>query len=270
MQMKSKLALGALALMAALPAAGQITFYTGDGFRGEVFRANGPIANLDRSGYNDRFSSVIVERGRWEVCEHAGFAGRCAVLRPGSYESLAPFGLSNTISSVRPAGRRPEHVAEIPPPPAPVPVYEYRRRPAERLYEAQVVSVRAVMGPPEQRCWVERQQVVEDRPNQANVPGAIIGGIIGGVLGHQVGGGRGRDVATVGGAIAGTAIGANVNRGGQAVYNRDVQRCSDVPNSARPSYWDVTYVFNGVEHYAQLSAPPGPTITVNQRGEPRG
>ena len=39
--------------------------------------------------------------------------------------------------------------------------YEYRRRPNERLSEAPVTSVRAVVGPPEQRCWVERQQVAE-------------------------------------------------------------------------------------------------------------
>ena len=71
------------------------------------------------------------------------------------------------------------------------------------------------MGPPEQRCWVEQQQVTAPKPNCL---GAIIGGVLGGVLGHQVGGGRGNDVATAGGAVAGTAIGANVNRGGTDLY----------------------------------------------------
>ena len=77
-----------------------------------------------------------------------------------------------------------------------------------------MISVRAVVGPPEQRCWVERQQVVEDRGN-ANVGGAIVGALIGGVLGHQIGGGRGRDVATAGGAVAGAAIGSNAGGGGR-------------------------------------------------------
>src|SRR6202162_3304363 len=36
------------------------------------------------------------------------------------------------------------------------PAYDYRRRPNETLYEANVSSVRAVVGPPEQRCWVDR------------------------------------------------------------------------------------------------------------------
>src|SRR5207249_2475451 len=155
---------------------------------------------------------------------------------------------------------------------APAPIaaqaYDYRQRPNEQVYEVPVSSVRAVVGPPEQRCWVERQQVVEDRGG-ANIPGAIVGGIIGGVLGHQIGGGRGRDVATAGGAVAGAAVGANVGRGGQ-VYDRDVRRCENVSSGARPDYWDVSYNFRGIEHRAQLSAPPGRTITVNGNGEPRG
>ena len=63
-------------------------------------------------------------------------------------------------------------------------------------------------------------------------------------------------------------LGANVNRGGS--YGQDVQRCENVQGSAQPDYWDVTYNFRGVEHRAQLDAPPGPTITVNGNGEPRG
>jgi uncharacterized protein YcfJ len=89
------------------------------------------------------------------------------------------------------------------------------------------------------------------------------------VLGHQVGGGRGRDVATAGGAVAGAAIGSNVGRGDGGVYDRDVQRCENVSSNARPDYWDVTYNFRGIEHRVQLNGPPGPTIAVNADGEPR-
>ncbi len=150
------------------------------------------------------------------------------------------------------------------------PTYEYRQPPRERLYEAPVTSVRAVVGPPEQRCWVERQQIVEERSDGANVPGAIVGAVIGGVLGHQVGGGRGRDVATAGGAVAGAAIGANVGRSGGQIYSENVQRCANVENPARPEYWDVTYNFRGVVRRVQMNAPPGRTITVNGNGEPLG
>jgi uncharacterized protein YcfJ len=88
------------------------------------------------------------------------------------------------------------------------------------------------------------------------------------VLGHQVGSGRGRDVATAGGAVAGAAIGANVNRGTPTAYGEDVQRCTTVAGG-RPEYWDVTYRFRGVVHRVQLSAPPGPVVMVDEAGEPR-
>ena len=264
--MKSVL-LGVLGLGAALlaPCASeQIVFYEQEWLRGRVFTANGPIDNFERFGFNDRASSAVVERGDWEVCEDAYFHGRCVTLRPGQYTALSAFGMSHRISSVRPLRGAPSEGYAPPPPPAPA--YEYYPHHNETLYDANVVAVRAVVGPPEQRCWVEQQQVV--RENQPNVPGAIIGGVIGGVLGHQIGSGRGNDVATALGAVGGAAAGANVNRGTQ-VYSQDVQRCTTVPNSGRPDYWDVTYVFDGVTHRAQLSSPPGPTITVNERGEPR-
>jgi uncharacterized protein YcfJ len=261
-----KTLLGVAAIVFATQAAAQVTFYEGEGFRGRTFSTGKTIWNFERYGYNDRASSVIVTRGRWEVCEDARFEGRCVVLRPGSYDSLARMGMNNRISSVRPVSRSARYQNE--PEPLAAPTYDYRQRPNERLYQASVTSVRAVVGPPEQRCWVERQQVVEDRGG-ANVPGAIVGGIIGGVLGHQIGSGRGRDVATAGGAVAGAAVGANVGRGGAGVYDRDVRRCENV-SGARPEYWDVTYNFRGIEHRAQLSAPPGPTITVNGDGVPRG
>jgi len=148
--------------------------------------------------------------------------------------------------------------------------YGYRRGDNERLYEANVTSVRAVVGPPQQRCWVEREQVVQER-NNANVPGAIAGAIIGGILGHQVGGRHSQGITTVGGAAIGAAVGGNIDRGegGQQVYSQDVQHCANFPDQARPEFWDVTYDFRGQEHRMQLTSPPGATVTVNERGEPR-
>ena len=263
-----KSVIGVAGVVLAAQAAAQVTLYEGEGFRGRAFTADGSIQNLDGSGFNDRARSAVVQRGRWEACEDANFAGRCVVLRPGSYDSLAGMGMSHRISSLRPVGDYGYYSNEAPAQVAAA-GYEYRQRPDETLYEVPVSSVHAVVGPPEQRCWVERQQVVEDRSGP-NIPGAIIGGVVGGVLGHQIGSGRGKDVATAGGAVAGAAIGANVNRGGSQTYDRDVQRCETVPTSARPDYWDVTYEFRGVQHRVQMSAPPGPTLTVNGNGEPRG
>jgi uncharacterized protein YcfJ len=260
---------------AAIAQAGTIVFYEREGFGGRSYVAERSIANLDRFDFGDRASSIVVQRDRWEVCELPRFEGRCVLLRPGNYPSLASIGLNNAISSVRNVDRDgrgpsagytpPAYVA--PAPAYPAPAYDYRRRPNEALYEAPVTSVRAVVGTAEQRCWVEREQVV-DR-GSANVPGAVAGALIGGILGHQVGRGSGRDVATVGGAVAGAAIGSNIDRGPGGVYAQDVQRCSTTP-SARPSYYDVTYSFSGRDYRVQLANPPGPTVTVNANGEPRG
>ena len=265
--LRSALAVAGVAI--AAQATAQVTFYEREGFEGRSFTTDKQVGNFERYGFNDRASSVVVVRDRWEVCEDARFSGRCIVLRPGRYPSLAAMGLNDRVSSVRTV-RREARVEDNRYAPAPVAVYDNHRRNSERLYEANVTSVRAVVGPPEQRCWVEREQVVQDR-SSANVPAAIAGAVIGGVLGHQVGGGRGQDIATAGGAVAGAALGANIGRegGGQQVYTQDVQRCASAPSQSRPDYWDVTYNFRGQDHRMQMTAAPGPTVTVNGQGEPR-
>lgn len=267
MNTKQKFALGLSALCISLPAAAQITFYEGEGFHGRAFSTSTQVNNFDRIGFNDRASSVVVDRGTWEVCEDAGMNGHCVVLRAGSYDSLRGMGMENRISSVRPVRDNARYDNEVLPPLA-RPTYEYRRRPEERTYDAPVTSVHAVVGPPDRRCWVERQQVSDDR-NEPNVGGSIAGAIIGGVLGHQIGGGSGRDIATAGGAVAGAVIGSKAGQGnGGTTYSRDVRRC-ETNYDGRPEYWDVTYEFRGIEHHVQMTAPPGPTIAVNRSGEPR-
>lgn len=151
---------------------------------------------------------------------------------------------------------------------APPAVYDYRRRQGETLYEAPVTSVRAVVGPPQQRCWVERQ-VIDSGTRGINVPGAVVGGVVGGILGHQIGSGRGQDLATGIGAAGGAVVGANVGRAPGTAYTQDVQRCENVGSSGSVDYWDVTYTFRGYEHRVQTTSPPGRTMLVNAEGEPR-
>ena len=246
----------------------QVIFYEGEDFQGRSFTTGRKIGNLKRYGFNDRASSVVVMHDRWEVCENPQFNGRCAVLRPGRYPSLAAMGLNDRVSSVRTVSSD-AYVDDNRYAPAPVADHDYRRRGNERLYQANVTSVHAVLGPPEQRCWVEQEQVPQEK-SKANVPGAIAGAVIGGILGHQVGNGRGNDLATVGGAVAGAAVGANVGRsGGQPATTRDVKHCENVSSQARPDHWDVTYSFRGQEHRMQMTTPPGSSVTVNAQGEPR-
>ena len=266
--LRSALAVAGLAM--TTQAIAQVTFYEHEGFQGRTFSAEEQVGNLARSGFNDLASSVVVQRDRWEVCEDAGFNGRCIVLRPGRYSSLGDMGLNDRISSARIVSRnaRVEDDRYAPQPgyaPAAAATHDYHRRGDERLYEATVTSVRAVVGPPEQRCWVEHQT---SERSGANVPGAIAGAVIGGIIGHQVGSGRHQDLATAGGAVAGGALGANVGRSGGGQV-QDVQRCENVSSQARPDHWDVTYIFRGQEHRIQMTNQPGPTVTVNEQGEPR-
>ena len=269
MKLSLQRALALATLAAALPAAAQITFYERESFEGRSLTAQRPMRDLERSPFHNRASSVIVARDRWEVCEDLRFEGDCRVLRPGRYPSLSAMGLEGRVSSVRlvPADMQ---VDEDRYAPAPWRVADYRRRHNERIYDAEVTSVRAVVGPPEQRCWVEHGQVREDH-REGNIVGGVTGAVIGGILGHQVGNGRGNDLATVGGAVAGGAIGMNVarDRDGQPAYNRDVQHCREVPSQAEPAYWDVTYSFRGREHQMQTALRPGATVRVNEKGEPR-
>lgn len=252
---------------APAPVIAQVTFYEHEGFGGRSFTTGQQIEDLRRFGFNDRASSAVVVGERWEVCDDDRFNGRCFVLRPGRYASLAAMGLNDRVSSMRAVGKD-GRIDDHRYAPAPVAGYDYRRRNNERLYEANVTSVRAVVGTPEQRCWVERGQISDER-STANIPATIAGAIIGGILGHQVGGGSGKDIATVGGAVAGGAAGYYLGRDGRPAQNQDVRRCENVPSQARPDYWDVTYNFQGQEYRIQMTTPPGPTVTVNGQGEPR-
>ena len=133
MQNTLKVALGVVAIALSASAVAQITLYEKQGFGGRSFTADHRIRSLDPTGFNDRAASAVVERGHWEVCEHADFGGHCTVLSPGEYPSLGQFGLDRKISSIRPARDErygyEERYGYDEPPPA---VYDYRRHPSER------------------------------------------------------------------------------------------------------------------------------------------
>lgn len=250
-------------------AAAQVTLYEGTDFQGYSFSPRKQVNDLNRQGFNDQASSAVVIGTPWEVCPESKFRGPCVVLRQGRYPSLTAMGLNDRISSVRPLGNQPNVRADRYAP-DPIPVYDNRRRPGERLFEADVLSVRAVAGPPEQRCWIEQGSTPRQNSN-AGVGGAVVGALLGGILGHQIGGGSGQDLATAGGAVAGAWVGANAgrDRGTPPGNEADIQRCETTGNPGPPRYWDVIYTFRGQQHRLQTVTHPGSTVTVNAQGEPR-
>ncbi|HSH88683.1 MAG TPA: beta/gamma crystallin family protein [Ramlibacter sp.] len=233
MNMLTKTALAVCTLVLGTQAMAQIVLYEREGFRGRSVVVDKDMRNLDRRGLGDKANSIVVERGRWEVCEQPRFQGRCAVLRRGNYPNLRGTGLEANISSIRKAseGRRYDNEPQA----AAGDDYQFRRRANERTTEVPVTSVRAIMGPPNQRCWVERQAA----PPPADPGAAVAGAVLSGILGYQVG-----------------------------PPPQTVQRCTTVQGT--PAHYEVTYNFRGSPRTVEMAVPPpNNRIIVNARGEPR-
>jgi uncharacterized protein YcfJ len=104
----------------------------------------------------------------------------------------------------------------------------------------QVVKSRAkydnvIRRTPYEECWDERVPVRENRyrnSTQNSGFGTLIGGVAGGIIGNQVGKGRGKTIATIGGALIGSIVGNNLSQRDQnnnsysyTTY-KTVRRCS--------------------------------------------
>ena len=70
--------------------------------------------------------------------------------------------------------------------------------------------------------------------------GAVLGGVAGGVLGHQVGSGRGKDVATVAGAAGGAYAGHQIEKNQKATTSYQVVVKMDEGNTRHFVYTQPT------------------------------
>lgn len=61
-------------------------------------------------------------------------------------------------------------------------------------------------------CGVIESTRVIDTPGETSVIGVVGGAVVGGVLGNQIGGGRGKDLATVAGAVGGAVAGNQIEK----------------------------------------------------------
>jgi outer membrane lipoprotein SlyB len=68
---------------------------------------------------------------------------------------------------------------------------------------------------------VESVRKIEHRPQGSGV-GAVGGAVVGGLLGNQVGGGHGRQLATVAGAVGGAVAGNQIEGNMKTTYSWDV------------------------------------------------
>jgi hypothetical protein len=85
--MKRTLLAAAIAL-AAGAAQAQVVLYKSQNFRGPAQQVRGEVAHLE-GGFDGQASSLVIEHGTWQFCTGDHFTGRCKVLTPGRYPTLA-------------------------------------------------------------------------------------------------------------------------------------------------------------------------------------
>lgn len=79
----------------------RVVMYEGPNYSGRMYTVDSNVLrDLGGTGFNDRASSLRVERGYWLFCSEANFQGDCRTFGPGDYPNL-PAGLANRISSGR-------------------------------------------------------------------------------------------------------------------------------------------------------------------------
>lgn len=137
---------------------------------------------------------------------------------------------------------------------------------------AQVVSatpIKETVKTPRQECrnvTVTHRRPVQD---ENRITGSVLGAVAGGVIGHQFGGGRGKDVATVVGALGGYA-------GNQIpwlspesdTYTTTQQRCKTVyDKSEKMLGYDVTYKIGDQQGKIRMDRDPGTQIPLDSNGQ---
>jgi len=133
---------------------------------------------------------------------------------------------------------------------------------------ADVVSskeVYEVVVTPREQCddvQVQHQAPVKDKNRLA---GTAIGAVAGGLLGSAIGGGKGKTLATVGGAAAGGYAGNQVQKNMQEkdVSTSTERRCKTVQDKSQKLVgYNVTYRLEGKEGSVRTSFKPGATLPV--------
>lgn len=76
-----------------------VELFENAGLGGRRVSLQGETRSLSGVGFNDRASSMIINEGQWQLCEHDNFGGKCVVYGPGRYDNLGP--MNDQASSLR-------------------------------------------------------------------------------------------------------------------------------------------------------------------------
>ena len=133
---------------------------------------------------------------------------------------------------------------------------------------AEVVAAKEVFETvvtPREQCedvQVQKQAPVKD---DKRIAGTAIGAVAGGLLGSTIGGGKGKTLATVGGAAAGGYAGNQVQKNMQQkdMVTTTERRCKTVQDKSQKLLgYDVTYRLDGKQAVVRTSFKPGATLPV--------
>lgn len=105
--------------------------------------------------------------------------------------------------------------------------------------------------------------------DQHNIAGTAIGAIAGGLLGNQVGGGKGKTLATIAGAAGGGYAGNRVQNHVQSdrTSTRTEHRCTTVDGSTQKIIgYNVEYEYNGRTRTVRMNSHPGDRVEVDSSG----
>lgn len=135
---------------------------------------------------------------------------------------------------------------------------------------AKVVSVKPVhksVNHPKQVCHDETVTHTAPPKDKHQLAGTAIGAVVGGLAGNQIGGGKGKTLATVAGAVGGGYAGNRIEKHHQkGTTTSTVERkCSTVNNSSSKLVgYDVSYVYNGVTRTTRMDHDPGDRVKVQE------
>ena len=80
--------------------------FTKPGFQGRSLIVDRPIGKLERFGFDDKPSSIVIKGGVWQICADDHFGGRCEII-DRSIPDLVAIRMDNKVSSIGPVGPRP-------------------------------------------------------------------------------------------------------------------------------------------------------------------
>ena len=180
----------------------------------------------------------------------------------GAVLGWIPTSVGTPGAASTPLAQAPEQPAAQPEPAKPVerqPVV--RPKPVVRSEPPHLAARAAVPPPPPvvvaaicRECAVIEEVREVEKAGQASGAGAVGGAVVGGVVGHQMGGGRGKDFATIlgalGGGLAGNAIEKNAKKTVEyQIVVRYENGTKGLFTQATPPSWrsgDKVKVINGV------------------------